>query len=382
MPKGVPTPEQIVDDEVTFFSLDTDVIQAAGYNFEKGALNQLPRQLPRSMELQLTEVVLKEIVNHRLEPVKEALSKFQSSSTALQRLTALDFAPVSAHVEQLNVLTAAEQKFDGEVRNYVAQCRGEVLLLSDVSAALLFEKYFSAKPPFGLKSDKKAEFPDAAALLLLEKLAKDLETKAVVASMDGGWKSFAEQSKHLYCVDSIDELAALFAATDAHAQAVKSKITAVVNDENSALRKRLTQEFEIHISNADWETDELYSSHRIEAETNSAMLTNYSVDDGSLSVWKVDGEPGAWVVELTATVEAEVAVGVQFFAWDSIDREEIRLGSEQFTFATQVEVEAYLKCYEVKLDAAPETWDIDVEIGSASYSLDAAEIEPDWEGED
>lgn len=39
MPKGTPTPEELVNDEVTFFSLDTDVIQAAGYNFEKGALN-------------------------------------------------------------------------------------------------------------------------------------------------------------------------------------------------------------------------------------------------------------------------------------------------------------------------------------------------------
>ena len=109
MPKGIPTPEQLVDDEVTFFSLDTDVIQAAGYNFEKGALNQLPRQLPRSIALQLTEVVLREIVGHRLEPVEEALSKFQSATAALQRLTALDFAPVRIHAERLNILAAAEQ---------------------------------------------------------------------------------------------------------------------------------------------------------------------------------------------------------------------------------------------------------------------------------
>ncbi|MBP9893424.1 MAG: hypothetical protein KBG84_16085, partial [Planctomycetes bacterium] len=79
MPKGTPTPEELVNDEVTFFSLDTDVIQAAGYNFEKGALNQLPRQLPRSMKLQLTEVVLKEVVGHRLEPVKEAADKFRKA---------------------------------------------------------------------------------------------------------------------------------------------------------------------------------------------------------------------------------------------------------------------------------------------------------------
>lgn len=383
MPKDTPTPAELVDDEVTFFSLDTDVIQSAGYNFEKGALNQLPRQLPRSMKLQLTEVVLKEIVGHRMEPVKEAAEKFQSSTASLQRLTALDFAPARAHVEQLNVLASAEQKFDSDVRQYVMQCHGEVLPLSDIEPELLFTRYFAGRPPFGLKADKKSEFPDAAALLLLEQQADALKTKAIVVSKDAGWKGFAEQSEHLYCVGSLEDLAALFMATDAHAQAVKEKITAAVNDDNSALRTQLTEALREHISDADWDTGELYSgSHRFEAEKDSSELTSYTVNDDSLNVWKVDGEPGAWVVELTATVQADVVVDVQFFVWDSIDREELSFGGDQLTFSTQVEVDAYLTCYEVQLDAAPETWEIEVEIGSATYGLDAAEVEFDWSGED
>lgn len=382
MPKGTPTPEELVDDEVTFFSLDTDVIQAAGYNFDKGALNQLPRQLPRSMKLQLTEVVLKEIVGHRLQPVREAADKFQSGTAALQRLTALDFSPALAHVGQLNVLAAAEQKFDGDVRQYVTQCRGEVLPLSDLDTELLFTKYFAGEPPFGLRADKKSEFPDAAALLLLEQRAQDLDTKAIVASKDAGWKGFAEQSEHLYCVGSIEELTAVFTATDAHAQAVKARITATVNEEDSALRTQVTDALKEHISDADWDTEALYSaSHRFEAETEFAELTNYSVNDDSLNVWKVEGEPGAWVVELTATVQADVVVDVRFFVWDSIDREELAFGGEQFTFTEQVEVEAYLTCYEVKLDAEPQTWHIEVEIGSGKYRLDAAEVELDLGGE-
>jgi hypothetical protein len=383
MPKGTPTPEELVNDEVTFFSLDTDVIQAAGYNFEKGALNQLPRQLPRSMKLQLTEVVLKEVVGHRLEPVKEAADKFRSATVGLQRLTTLDIAPARVHVEQLNVLAAVEQKFDGEVRQYVTQCRGEVLPLLDLDPELLFTKYFAGKPPFGRKVNKKSEFPDAAALLLLEERAKDLKTKAIVASKDAGWKDFAEQSEHLYYVGSIDDLAALFTATDAHAQAVKARITDAVNDENSALRTQLTEALKEHIADADWDTEELYSAnYRFEAGKDSAELTSNSVDDDLLDVWKVDGEPGAWVVELTATVQADVVVDVQFFVWDSIDREELSFGGEQCTFSAQVEVEAYLTCYEIKLDAAPETWHIEVEIGSGQYGLDAAEVELDFGRED
>ena len=264
------------------------------------------------MSLQLTDVVLKEIVGHRMEPVVEAAEKLQSSITALQRLATLDFSPTRDQVEQMNLLTAAEQRFDCEVRQYVTQCRGEVLPLSDIDPELLFIKYFAGEPPFGLRADKKSEFPDAAALLLLEQRAEALNTKAIVASRDTGWKGFAEQSEHLYCVSSLEDLAALFAATGAHAQAVKERITAAVNDENSVLRGQLTEKLEEHISDAYWDTEELYSGgHRFEAEKDSSTLRSYSVKDNSLNIWKVDGEPGAWVVELAAIVEANVVVDVK-----------------------------------------------------------------------
>lgn len=383
MPPGLPTPQELVDGEVSFFSLDTDVIQSAGYNFGKGALNQLPRQLPTAMKLQLTEVVLQEIVGHKLVPVKEAVDKFQASTAGLTRLTGLDFGPADAHFDQLDVLSAAQQKFEADVKDYVTQCGGDILPISDIDPEPLFVRYFAGEPPFGLKADKKSEFPDAAALLLLENHATERTTKGILASRDAGWKAFADQSSRLYCVTSLDDLAALFAATDAHAQAVRDKIAAAVGDENSALRTQLTESLREHVSNADWDASELYSgSQRIESEVSDVELTAYSVHDNSLNVWKVDDEPGAWVVELTATVTVDVTVSVQFFIWDSIDREELPFGHDSFTFSQEVDVEAYLTCYSVKLETAPVSWEIEVEIGSGTYSLDAAEVEPDFSDHD
>lgn len=383
MPPELPTPQELVDGEVAFFSLDTDVIQAAGYNFGRGALNQLPRQLPTTMKLQLTEVVLQEIVGHRLVPVKETADKFQASTLGLTRLTGLDFGPADAHFNQLDVLAAAQKKFEADVKNYVTQCGGEILPIADVDPKLLFGRYFAGEPPFGLKADKKSEFPDAAALLLLEHHATDQGTKGILASRDAGWKAFADQSAHLYCVTSLDDLAALFAATDAHAQAVRDKIAAAVGDEKSALRAQLTESLRDHVLNADWDASELYNaSRRIEPEVSEVELTEYSVHDNSLNVWKVDNEPGAWVVELTATVTVDVTVSIQFFIWDSIDREELAFGHDSFTFSQEVDVEAYLTCYSVKLEAAPASWEVEVEIGSGKYSLEAAEVEPDFSDHD
>lgn len=196
-------------------------------------------------------------------------------------------------------------------------------------------------------------------------------------------EAFADQSAHLYCVSSLDDLAALFAATDAHAQAVRDKIAAAVGDDHSALRAQLTESLKEHVSSADWDASELYNgSRRIEPEVSDVELTDYSVHESSLNVWKVENEPGAWVVELTASVTVDVTVSVQFFVWDSIDREELAFGHDSFTFSQEVEVEAFLTCHSVKLEVAPELWEIEVEIGSGKYSLEAAEVEPDFSDHD
>jgi hypothetical protein len=383
MPQGLPTPQELVDGEVSFFSLDTDVIQAAGYNFDKGALNQLPRQLPIAMKLRLTEVVLREIVNHKLEPVKEAATKFQASTLGLTRLTGLDFGPADAHFNGLDVLSAAQKKFEVDVLNYVTKCGGDILRISDIDPKLLFVRYFAGEPPFGLKADKKSEFPDAAALLLLEKHAVERATKGILASRDAGWKAFADQSPYLYCVTSLEDLAALFAATDAHSQAVRDKIAASVDSMSFMLQTQLAASLNDHVRNADWDASELYSaSQRIESEVSDVELTGYSVHKNPRKVWKVDDEPGAWVVELNTTVTVDVTVSVQFYIWDSIDREEVAFGSNSFTFSQDVDVDAYLTCHSVALETEPVSWEIGIEIGSGKYSLDAAEVELDLSDHD
>jgi hypothetical protein len=215
--------------------------------------------------------------------------------------------------------------------------------------------------------------------LLLEEHATERVTKGILASRDAGWKAFADQSPRLYCVTSLDDLAALFAATDTHAQAVRDKIAAAVGDETSALRTQLTESLKEHVSNSDWDASELYSgSQRIESEVSDLQLTAYSIHNDSLNVWKVDDDPRTWVVELITTVTVDVTVSVQFFIWDSIDREELAFGHDSFTFSQDVEVEAYLTCHPVTLETAPVSWEIEVEIGSGKYSLDAAEVEPNF----
>ena len=125
MPKGLPTAAQLWQGEVSFFSIDTDLIQAAGYNFDEGALHQLPKQLPASMRLQLTEVVVEEIVRHRMQPVHEAVQQFTAASDKLKRLACIALEPIDASFQTLNAVGVAADRFRGQVRDYAARCRGD-----------------------------------------------------------------------------------------------------------------------------------------------------------------------------------------------------------------------------------------------------------------
>lgn len=379
MPKNLPTASQAWED-VTFFSIDTNLIQAAGYNFAQGALHQLPNQLPESIGLQLPEIVVSEIVKHRMESVHKAHKQLQGAADELHRQTKIDVSEVRGSVDKLNAIESATQRFTQQVHDYAAQCRGAVLPTAGIDAvASLFSDYFAQKPPFGLSEKKKSEFPDAMCLWQLEQYAKDHTTIGIIASDDKGWKQYAAESETLYCAGSIDELAALFAATNEHAESIRTKIAAAVRDADSPLGIELMHALEQHIANAGWDVSDVNtgSSYRVEPEVYDANVAAYSID-GDTSVWSVKGKPTTWIIDLTVRVQAEVKVAVEFFAWDSIDKEELNVGTQNFTTDAEVVVEVFLTCTDVHLETEPNDWDADIEIADGSYYLEGLHVELDY----
>ncbi|MET3603212.1 hypothetical protein ABIC99_000996 [Sphaerotilus sulfidivorans] len=379
MPKEPLSPARAWE-KATFFSIDTNLIQAAGYNFTQGALHQLPKQLPESIGLQLPEIVVSEIVKHRMNSVHKAHSQLRNSADELKRLTAIDTLMVRDSIDQLNTIEVATQRFTEEVHDYALQCRGAVLPTAGADAAAsLFADYFAERPPFGLSQKKKCEFPDAMCLWLLEQYAKENDTIGIIASDDKGWKQYAERSDRLYCVESIDELARLFAATNEHAKAIKEKIAAAIADAGSPLGSALIEKINRHVANSQWDTSDIYtsSSYRVESEFYDADVAAYSIE-GDVNVWSVKGEPTTWVVELKVSITVDVHISVEFFAWDWIDKEELSLGSQSFTTQNGVDVDVYLTCSDVYLETPLRDWITEIEIADGNYSIERFEVEIDY----
>lgn len=379
MPKGNPTAAQLWQGDVSFFSLDTDLIQAAGYNFEGGALKQLPKQLPDTMSLQLSEVVAQEIVSHRMAGVTKAVDGFKSSSNELKRLASISMDDIDQCFEKLTVGANAWAYFYQQIKDYTSTCQGQILTIDGhLLAQRIFDLYFDTSPPFGTRKDKKAEFPDATSLLLLEDFAKDKKTMGLIASGDEGWSKFADTSDYLYCVRSIDELAALFSATDAYAKAIESKVIESVQSDESSLRDSLHDALVEHVSDSSWSATDVVSHtvSRVEAEVYDTKFKGYKIE--SAEVWSISPDKKTWVIELNITAAVELSISAEFFAWDSIDREEVSLGADVFPSESTIEIQVYFTCGGVEEDSQPEDWDIEIEIAKGDYECDPMDVEPDF----
>ncbi|WP_458237155.1 PIN domain-containing protein, partial [Pseudomonas sp. P5_A2_2] len=324
MPDGMPTPAQLWDGEIRFFSIDTDVIQGAGYNFGAGTLNQLHRQLPSSMELQLTDVVANEVVSHLMIPVLKTIQELQSAADNLKRKTDLPMDQVSDLFMGFAPADSSREYFRKQVEDYAERCRGGILPTEgDGILSELFRRYFAVEAPFETKNAKKSEFPDAAALLVLETYAVDNDAIGIVVSNDGGWKAFASQSEHLYCVKTLEELTTLFTATGELAAQIQTAILEAIEDASSPLRSQLSDALVDHVGNATWDVGDIYSDtgDRVEGEISNVQFADHDLLIEKTAIWHDASDPGTWLVEVTASVRVEVSTSVTTFIWDSIDRD-------------------------------------------------------------
>ncbi|MFU5830443.1 PIN domain-containing protein [Pseudomonas aeruginosa] len=378
MPKGNPTAAQLWAGDVSFFSLDTDVIQAAGYNFNAGALKLLPTQLPDTMSLNMSEVVAQEIVSHRMESIKKATEQFRGASNDLKRLAQVEMSGIDGDFDKLSVEEAASKYYYKQISDYVDTCGGTILQIDGIRLTeRLFRLYFESRPPFEERRAKKSEFPDATSLLILEDFARDNRTMGVVASADEGWSKFADASEYLYCVRSIDELAALFAATGNYAKEVEKRVSDAVQEEKSSLRDKLHDALVEHIEASEWTANDVTGGTvaRVEAYVYEKELISYEIDH--TEVWK-GKEKKSWVIELNVSVKVKLHLDVEFYAWDSIDREEISLGSDSFPTENTIEVEVFFTCSGVEEGTPPEDWQIEIEIANGLYECDPVDVEPDF----
>lgn len=381
MPAGTPSAEALMDQlTVKFFSMDTQVIEAAGFKFSEGALNTLRSQRPKWVRLLLTEVVEKEVLAHRMDPVSSAVQALSSAIANAERLTKISLAKASTQVNALEVLETTRKRFEDELTKYLKSMSGAVIPIAGPRLAqLIFERYFNLEAPFEKRKDKKSEFPDAAALLVLEEYAKKQKCYGVVVSNDMGWVQYAESSERIFCVRSLEEFTSLFQSVGREADAVLAKVNDALDDSSSSIRSAIETRLIEHLSEVDWSIGEISADgvDRADGYVSNATFKSYSIAEGDPKLWFNSKDHSFCVIELQAAVVVGLQIGVEFFKRDAFDRDEFSLGSDVTRMTHEIEVNVFLECKGELVPAPVDDWELNVECAYEEYEVDVGHIDYD-----
>lgn len=381
MPTGLPSASDIMAQKVAAFSLDTQVFESKSFRLFDGDLNILKYQIPSWINIVLSEIVNREVLFHRIRKANESNQALKSAISIFQKNTGLDVNQLlSNHLNSLNYENNISKKFELEMKDFLSELRGEVLPFDNGKLAKeMFNRYFKVDAPFGNKKDKKAEFPDAAALLTLEYSAKKMQKFIILVSQDDGWADFAAKSEWVYCVKNLEDLTRLFESNTAESLVIKNQIEVELENKKSNLYEKIKSTISRDLPDMDWDASDAYSgsSARLVPEVTSVSVQNIKPDTENLQLWFADHDPSICIVEVLVDVAVKVEIEAEFYIWDSIDRDEVNIGSGSAVVDQKILVTVYLEFSGDLINDLLPKWVANVNLEFQSYSTDGVEIDID-----
>ena len=368
MPKGIPLPDVLTNRSVSAFCLDTSVVESEGFRFETGPLRRLANQLPPWMQLWMPDIVVREISRHRLEHVGRAAQQILSASQDLRRYIGESFAEDMSWVEAAR--TRAIDLFDAQFTYFLNAHDGIVLEPTHPRLSTeLFNSYFQGRPPFGVGRDKKHEFPDAGALLMLDMLARERDLYVIVVSKDEGWKAYAEQSARLFCVSSLQELTALFVADTQEARSIRKRLGELFSRPGTDLRNIVKSTLENNLLSLPWAFKlPLFLRTHVDVAVTEASLKSFSFPADAVGVWVTSSNNDFCIAEISIDVDVILKVEAILFKHDGrgekLDLETVdRLIEQSFELKVLIEMHGPLQ------SGQPEVMIEKMEIGATAIDV-------------
>lgn len=208
--------EQPVGLETRHIFLDTEVYRSCGHNLNAKPMQVLGRYVTEgAFVLHTTDVTLREVRGQIGDMQRELANEANRVARQLQRWNrryrhAGDRLPVPVALEPADTDAAYRDfewilRFDWRAREHIA---------ADLPTAPVLDRYFERQAPFDEKGSK--EFPDALALLALEKWCSAAQERVYVVSKDKAMRRAADASEHLIPVAGLHGLLSLVASADGH----------------------------------------------------------------------------------------------------------------------------------------------------------------------
>lgn len=365
-------------------AIDTSIFDKYGLQFNSGLLRTLAQFKISPSDLVLPDIVIKELRSHLINKINEARSKVEKAIKLAGHYLFFDEDKL-VEIRKILLDDKSVDKLADQIIGDFIDNAGITIIDSNLYVELdeLTWRYFNNAPPFSGTGKKKSEFPDAIALLAVEKWAKQNNKKVIAVSTDQDWHRFAEQSPYIDITDELGEAIALF-------QPQNEAYAFCLNLSRNILRSKITNRLEEFLSNKIPDIDiypEAISSYYYDADWVELTYNNfeYNEDDNGIVYLKlVKVDKNKIVIELSITVYCTAYCNFTFLKKDWIDKDYVKIGSnnveKEFSFTTGILLTLVGHFSE---DPDSDSYEIDeIEILEVPSHIDFGEVEPDWGYED
>lgn len=185
--------------------IDTSAYEDKNFQFGQHALGKLEEFLEyEELTLIITDITIKEVEKHLREKAFEAarlVKKIKKDGMFLRNTPDLPCYGIFENISGDDVYDIIYEKF----HSFLKIGNVENISINSVKSSIVFDKYFSEKPPFG-KKNKKFEFPDAFVLEAVNQASLNMSELIYVVSTDSDMKNFCDCSENLTHLEKVDEL--------------------------------------------------------------------------------------------------------------------------------------------------------------------------------
>ena len=387
--------QEIIEERIGAITLDTSIFMRYQFNFESGWLFQLEQFFDSSTKLIISEVVKEEIYLKLIERTKQSQESIKKELQQSQ----LNWCISDSVIEQIHELVFNKS----QPKNIVEQRFNEFVELTDlyivkaqgnVNVDALLQKYFNAEPPFEKTGKKKCEFPDAIALMSLEKWAKDNQTRVIVVADDKDWMNFCNNSEELIYTHDLKTVLGFFQVPDAYDickyLSEQYKSNKFIDLKLTNLYDDLVKMLDLYLNRLSIDYDVvssfIYEEDFMEIVVKEIEFKAFEDEGPQLIFSPLNFEDNSLVVEANINVTVEVYADFSLFVYDSVDQEDVYIGSNHQHTQTNCDANIlisftghfYTQDEKVKIDNIKVN---DLEIDSCSSPfifLDFGELEPDY----
>ncbi|WP_200260368.1 PIN domain-containing protein [Halorhodospira neutriphila] len=357
-------------------TIDTSVFSQYSYQIESGLFKQLDQFYVMPAILVFSEIVVREVWTHMEKQASETVKQLEAALDKCGK----NLNSSSGSINQVRSLLVpsidCRDMIGKRLHHFIESKNGEVVSVKEqISIDEIVERYFYSEAPFSGSGSKKNEFPDAMALLSLEKWAMRNGYQVLAVSRDGDWKRFSQVSDYIDVIEDLASALEYFQPDNTAHEFCYSLKNILYRSPKHPLHEEIICRIETELSECmpvpEADSIFLYDWDSVEIETQEVKLR----DDESLI--PVQAQKDSLVVQGVFSVAAIARCYFDFSVRDSIDKDYVPMGSCVASAELEPDVDVLIHLYgdfsSVELVTVEH-----VELLTEIRSVNFGEVEPSW----